>query len=93
MLKCCVDTTHLAWHEEALQLGGKVGVISSVLRQCGRQCNRDNMPAEESETYYRRTLAISFLDQLIVEMKARFSKESCTWAKSCTYTNGKGLES
>ena len=68
-----VDTTHLAWHEEALQLGGKVGVIPSVPRRCGRQCNRDNMPAEDSKTYFRHTLTIPFLDQLIVEMKARFS--------------------
>lgn len=64
-----VNTTHLAWHEEALQLGGKVGVTTSVPRQCGRQCNR---PAEDSKTYYRRTLTIPFLDQLTVEMKARF---------------------
>ena len=68
-----VDATHLAWHEEAQQLGSKVGVSSSVPRRCGRQCNRDNMPAEDSETYYRRTLTIPFIDQLVMEMKARFS--------------------
>ena len=32
-----VDATHLAWHEEALQLGHKVGVIPSVPRRCGRR--------------------------------------------------------
>ena len=68
-----VDATHLVWHEEAIQLGSEVGVVPSVPRRCGRQCNRDNMPAEDSETYYRRTLTIPFLDQLIVEMNARFS--------------------
>ena len=68
-----VDATHLAWHEEALQLGGKVGVIPSVPCRCGRQSNRDNMPAEDSETYYRRTLTIPFLDQLVMEMNSWFS--------------------
>ena len=48
-----VDATHLAWHEEALKLGHKVGVIPSVPRRCGRQNNRDNIPAED---YYWRTL-------------------------------------
>ena len=57
-----------------MQLGNKVGVIPSIPRRCGRQHNRDNMPAEDSETYYRHTLTIPFLDQLIVEMNARFSE-------------------
>ena len=68
-----INATHLAWHEEALQLGRKVGVIPSVPRQCGRQNNRDNIPAEDSETIYRRTLTIPFLDQLVMEMNVRFS--------------------
>ena len=48
-----VDATHMAWHEEALLLGSKVGVLPSVLRRCGRQINRYNTPAEDSITYYR----------------------------------------
>ena len=68
-----VDATHMVRHEEALLLGSKVGVQPSVPRRCGRQTNRDNTPAEDSITYYRRTLTIPFLDQLIVEMNSRFS--------------------
>ena len=68
-----VDATHLAWHEEAVQLSGKVGVIPSVPCQCGRQCNRENMPAKDSVTYYRHTLTIPFLDQLVTEMNVWFS--------------------
>ena len=33
----------------------------------------DNIPAEDSETYYRHTLTIPFLDQLVMEMNVRFS--------------------
>lgn len=68
-----VDATHLAWHEEALLLGSKVGVLPSLPRRCGRQTNRDNTPAEDTIAYYRRTLTIPFLDQLIVEMNSQFS--------------------
>ena len=68
-----VDTTHLAWHEEALLLSSKVGVTPAVPRRCRRQTNRDNTPAEDSIEYYRRTLTIPFLDQLLVEMNSRFS--------------------
>ena len=56
-----VDATHMAWHEEALLLGSKVGVLPSVLRRCGRQTNRDNTPEEDSITYYRQTVTIPFL--------------------------------
>ena len=41
-----VDVIHMAWHEEALLLGSKVGVLPSVPRRCGRQTNRDNTPEE-----------------------------------------------
>ena len=68
MVRKDVDATHLGWHEEALLLGGKVGVIPSIPWRCGRQTNRDNTPAEDNIAYYWRTLTIPFLDQLIVEM-------------------------
>ena len=68
-----VDATHMAWHEEAAQLGCKVGVVPAVPRLCGRQRNRDNTPAEDCVAYYRRTLTIPFLDQVIMEMNSRFS--------------------
>ena len=68
-----VDSIHLVWHEEAVLLGSSIGVTPSVPRRCGRQANRDNTPAEDSVSYYRRTLTIPFLDQLVTEMNARFS--------------------
>lgn len=93
-----VNTTHQVWHEEALQLGGKIGVIPSVPRRCGRQCNRDNnMPAEDSETY---VLLTYFNDSILRSVGYGdegtvfgHSKESCTWAESCNSSNGKRLKS
>ena len=54
-------------------LSNKVGGTPAVPRRCRRQTNRDNTPAEDSIEYYRRTLTIPFLDQLIVEMNSQFS--------------------
>ena len=68
-----IVATHKAWHEEAVLIGSKVNVEPSIPRQCKRQSNQDNTPAEDSEAYYRRILTIPFLDHLIVEMKSRFS--------------------
>lgn len=87
-----VVVTHLAWHEEALLLGSKIGIIPSVPCHCGRQCNRDNMPAEDSESYYQRTLTIPYLDQLIMVMNAWFS-DTQRKAESCASSNGKRMES
>ena len=69
MIRKYVDATHLAWHKEAVQLSGKVGVIPSAPHWWGRQYN---MHAEDSKTYYQHTLTIPFLDQLVMEMNARF---------------------
>ena len=51
-----VDSTHLVWHKETVPLGSSIGVTPSVLRQCGRQANRDNTPTEDCVSYYQLTL-------------------------------------
>ena len=73
-LRTDVDSVHQGWHEEATKMAGNIEVTPSIPRRCGRQRNRDNTPAESSETYYRRTVTIPFLDHLISEMKWRFSE-------------------
>ena len=41
--------------------------LQSNPRRCTRQTGRDNHPSENAEEYYRRTLAIPFLDHLLTE--------------------------
>ena len=69
-LRTDVDSVHQGWHEEATKMAGNIEVTPSIPRRCGRQRNRD----ESSETYYRRTVTIPFLDHMISEMKWRFSE-------------------
>ena len=69
-----IDSKHRTWHEMALTLGRKVNASEPQLpRQCLTQTSRDNTPGETPEVYYRRTLSIPFLDELISHMGSRFS--------------------
>ena len=55
-----------------------MGVEPSLPRLCGRQRNRDNIPAQTPSQYYRRTVTIPVLDHLISEMNRRFSEHQKT---------------
>ena len=43
------------------------------LRTAGRQCHRDNIDHSSVEEYYRRSIVIPLLDNLIQQMEDRFS--------------------
>ena len=45
-------------------------------RRCQRQTARENHPADTTEEYYRRSLAIPFLDHLKEEIERRFTSHS-----------------
>ena len=40
------------------------------------QATRDNQPSQNAEEYYRRSLAIPFLDHLVTEIENRFDSHS-----------------
>ena len=50
----------------------------SIPRRCGRQTQRENCPAETPEIYYRRVIAIPYVDDLLSGMEARFSSLTST---------------
>ena len=45
----------------------------SIPRKCKKQTQRSNVEADVPEVYYRRTLAIPFLDHLLKELGERFT--------------------
>ena len=55
------------------QLG--VHDIPAVPRCCGRQRGRDNVPAQEPQEYFKRSVTIPFLDHLLNELEQRFSSD------------------
>lgn len=59
--------------KKATDLGLKFDVTPSLPHTRGRQTNRDNVPAETPEIYYRRVITVPYLDYLISELDTRFS--------------------
>ena len=73
-----VDSIHSEWFEEIDKMCRSIRVEPSLPRLCGRQRNRDNIPAQTPSQYYRRTVTIPVLDHLISEMNRRFSEHQKT---------------
>ena len=61
------------WFMEAEELAKTVDITQSIPRRCGGQTQRENCPAETPEIYYRRVIAISYVDDLLSGMEARLS--------------------
>ena len=70
-----VETKHNEWYQEAVVFAASVGVVESKPRTMKRQVFRQNQPADTPKEYYRRSLTIPFLDNIITEINFRFTKE------------------
>ena len=69
-----INQNNNRWYNLAVQLSARVnGNSPSIPRRCSRQTQRDNVPAETPEEYYRRSLTIPFLDHILSHMETRFS--------------------
>ena len=69
-----VDIHHKQWFDIASELAEKInGCPPDLPRRCKHQTARDNTPADTPELYYKRTLSIPFLDELIGHITSRFS--------------------
>jgi len=50
--------------------------IPTVRRMCGIQMRRENIRAATPDEYYRQTIAIPLLDQLLMELINRFKEHT-----------------
>ena len=66
------------WFHAATTLVESADGVVSQPRVSGRQQHRNNSPAETPEGYYRKNVAIPFLDHLLKEMETRFDQISRT---------------
>ena len=73
-----IDQEFQEWFHAATTLVESAGGVVSQPRVSGRQQHRNNSPAETPEAYYRRNVAIPFLDHLLKEMETRFDQSSRT---------------
>ncbi len=65
------DVEFSQWFGEAERLANSVGTEPRVPRLAGRQKRRTNVPHENAETYFRRSLLIPFVDHILQELKTR----------------------
>lgn len=73
-VRATIDIKQKEWFDTAISLGQKVNAPPpQLLRRCSTQTARCNTPGETPEIYYKRTIAIPFLDQLICHLNSRFS--------------------
>ena len=73
-----IDLHHEIWHQESLTLSKEVDVKESIKRKRRPQRYRDNYDEGIEEEYYKKSLSIPFLDQLITELDTRFSSDAVT---------------
>ena len=71
-----IDTQFHEWFNTASQLARKFGVEPRMPRTLRRQQHRSNVEADDLVEYYRRNLAIPFLDHLSAKMDNYFNYES-----------------
>ena len=69
-----VDIHHKQWFDVATALAQRDNACPPELpRRCMHQAARDNTPADTPEMYYKRTVSIPFLDELIGHLRSRFA--------------------
>lgn len=69
-----IDTQHKKWFDDAVALGSKINASEPQLpRWCSRQTARSNTPGDKPEIYYKRSISIPFIDELLGHLKSRFS--------------------
>ena len=75
-------------HEKIQKMAKKADVKTTIPRTCGRQTLRDNTNAKTAVAYFRRTLFLPFLDNLLQQMNTRLnalSESSVAWTAADTF--------
>ena len=69
-----IDVKHKEWLDTAVVLGQKVDTYPSQLpRHCSMQTAGNYAPGDTPKIYYKRTISIPFLEELISHLNSRFS--------------------
>ena len=73
-----IDSWFERMYVKALHLAELIGATEERPRVCSRQRNRENHPSESVAQYWKRTVAIPFLDIQVVcsELVSWFSKQT-----------------
>ena len=70
-----IDTYHKNLYHSVVSLGGKINALPpSLPRRCTHQTNRENVPSNTPEGYFRRAITIPFFGDMISHLNNRFSE-------------------
>ena len=72
-VRTLIDRYFDVWFDEAKTIANQVGAAVNFPRISTNQTQRSNIPADTAFDYYRRNIAIPFLDHLLNEISLRFS--------------------
>ena len=72
-----IDTEFQHWYDDVKLLADDVGGREEMPRITRVQRHRANVEAETPLLYYKRAIAIPFMDNLIQQLKDRFFAENC----------------
>lgn len=76
-LRADIDTRFRLWYvHEVLVLAKELGVEERVPRAKGRNAYRATHPAESTMEYFKRSIAIPFIDDVNAQMHERFARDS-----------------
>ena len=74
-IRNAIDLWFHGMYQKAVSLSELEGGVEDRPRVCSRQRNRENYQKESAAQYWKRTVAIPFLDVICSELKSRLSKE------------------
>ena len=69
-IRKAIDSWFQRMYVKAVTLAQLVGLTEGRLRVCSRQRHRENQPAESDAQYWKRTVAIPFLDVMLRAQKS-----------------------
>ena len=66
-------------YTEAVAKASEVGTEPRMPRVAGRQKHKENNPADTPEDYFKRNVAIPFLDHILTNLDIKFDGKSLKW--------------
>ena len=75
-LRSNIDETFEVWYKQVQTLADAIGSVEETPRRTKAQRFRSNVPAESPQEYYKRSVLIPFIDELLQQLNDRFSKDN-----------------
>ena len=72
-IRANVNIFHEEWYKVALELAEKVQLQESMPRSCNRQVHRDNQPHSKCSEYYKCSITIPLVDDVVVHLQSNIT--------------------